>query len=66
LMLPYIADHIAQGGRLGQVTRHMMGIFQGQPGARGWRRYLSENVHAEGAGPEVVLAALDHVTRLAA
>lgn len=66
LMLPYIADHLAQGGRLGQITRHMMGLFQGRPGARGWRRHLSENVHADGAGPDVVLAAMDHVTRLAA
>ena len=66
LMLPYIADHLANGGRLGQVTRHMLGLFQGRPGARGWRRHLSENVHADDAGPEVVLAALDHVTRLAA
>ena len=66
LMLPYIADHIANGGRLGQVTRHMMGLFQGRPGARGWRRHLSENAHADGAGPEVVLAALDRVTQLAA
>jgi tRNA-dihydrouridine synthase A len=66
LMLPYIADHLTQGGRLGQVTRHMMGLFQGRPGARGWRKHLSENVHADGAGPDVVLAALDHVTRLAA
>ena len=66
LILPYIADHLAQGGRLGQVTRHMLGLFQGRPGARGWRRHLSENAHADGAGPEVVLAALEHVTRLAA
>jgi tRNA-dihydrouridine synthase A len=66
LMLPYIADHIAHGGRLGQVTRHMLGLFQGRPGARGWRRHLSENAHIEGAGPEVVLAALDRVVRLAA
>lgn len=66
LMLPYIADHLANGGRLGQVTRHMLGLFQGRPGARGWRRHLSENAHVDGAGPDVVLAALDHVTRLAA
>ncbi|WP_108814854.1 tRNA dihydrouridine(20/20a) synthase DusA [Loktanella sp. Alg231-35] len=66
LMLPYIADHIASGGRLGQITRHMLGLFQGRPGARGWRRHLSENAHADGAGPDVVLAALEHVTRLAA
>jgi tRNA-dihydrouridine synthase A len=66
LILPYIADHLAQGGRLGQITRHMLGFFQGRPGARGWRRHLSENVHADGAGPDVVLAALEHVTQLAA
>lgn len=66
LMLPYIADHLAQGGRLGQVTRHMLGLFQGRPGARGWRRHLSQNAHVDGAGPQVVLAALEHVTRLAA
>ena len=66
LMLPYIDAHLAAGGRLGQITRHMLGLFQGRPGARGWRRHLSENVHADGAGPQVVLAALAHVTRLAA
>ncbi|WP_439140602.1 tRNA dihydrouridine(20/20a) synthase DusA, partial [Roseicyclus sp.] len=38
-MLPYIAAHLAGGGRLHQVTRHMLGLFAGQPGARGWRRY---------------------------
>ena len=66
LMLPYIDAHLAQGGRLGQVTRHMLGLFQGRPGARGWRRHLSENAHIDGAGPKVVLDARDHVTRLAA
>ena len=66
LMLPYIADHIQNGGKLGQVTRHMLGLFQGRPGARGWRRHLSQNAHADGAGPQVVLDALDHVTRQAA
>ncbi|MDX8353247.1 tRNA dihydrouridine(20/20a) synthase DusA [Cognatiyoonia sp. IB215182] len=60
-MLPYIESHVRAGGKLGQVTRHMLGLFQGRPGARGWRRHLSENAHREGAGPEIVLAALDHV-----
>ncbi|MDX8348483.1 tRNA dihydrouridine(20/20a) synthase DusA [Cognatiyoonia sp. IB215446] len=60
-MLSYIEAHIRTGGKLGQVTRHMLGLFQGRPGARGWRRHLSENAHIEGAGPEIVLAALDHV-----
>jgi tRNA-dihydrouridine synthase A len=66
LMLPYIEAHLSRGGRLGQVTRHMLGLFQGRPGARGWRRHLSENVHANGAGPQVVLDALAHVTEQAA
>ncbi|QRZ14086.1 tRNA dihydrouridine(20/20a) synthase DusA [Paracoccus methylovorus] len=34
--------HLTLGGRLHQVTRHMLGLFHGRPGARGWRRQLSE------------------------
>lgn len=66
LMLPYIAAHLAQGGRLHQVTRHMLGLFQGRPGARMWRRHLSENAHRDGAGTDVVLQALGYVTDQAA
>lgn len=61
-MLPYIASHLEAGGKLAQVTRHMLGLFAGRPGARQWRRILSEEGHREGAGPEVVLRALAHVT----
>lgn len=57
-MLPYIERHVSAGGKLGQVTRHMLGLFQGRPGARAWRRHLSENAHRAGAGPEVVQEAL--------
>ncbi|MBR9727658.1 tRNA dihydrouridine(20/20a) synthase DusA [Shewanella intestini] len=53
-MLPYIERHIADGGRLNHITRHMIGLFQGLPGSRSWRRYLSENAHKTGAGVEVV------------
>ena len=60
-MLPYIDAHLASGGRLQQITRHMMGLFTGRPGARQWRRILSENAHADGAGNDVVLRALDAV-----
>lgn len=66
LMLPYIADHLQHGGRLGQITRHMLGMFQGRPGAKAWRRHLSENAHLDGAGPDTVLAALAYVTEKAA
>lgn len=65
-MLPYIADHLAEGGRLNAITRHMLGLFTGRPGARAWRRALSENAHAEGAGVEVVEGALDLVATRAA
>lgn len=65
-MRPYIADHLQAGGRLHQVTRHMLGLFHGQPGARGWRRVLSERGHGPDAGLEVLDAALAEVTRVAA
>ncbi|HEX8704695.1 MAG TPA: tRNA dihydrouridine(20/20a) synthase DusA [Myxococcaceae bacterium] len=62
-MLPYIEERLKQGAPLSAITRHMLGLFQGLPGARAWRRHLSENVHKPGAGPEVVSAALALVRR---
>ncbi|RKG94552.1 tRNA dihydrouridine(20/20a) synthase DusA [Corallococcus sp. CA053C] len=62
-MLPYIEAQRSQGAPLGAITRHMLGLFQGLPGARAWRRHLSENAHEDGAGPEVVLAAAAKVPR---
>ena len=58
-MIPYIEKEIARGERLGRITRHMLGLFTGQPGARAWRRYISENAFREGAGAEVLFEALD-------
>ena len=66
LMQPYIAQHLKGGGRLNQITRHMLGMFQGRPGARMWRRYISENAHKDGADGRVVDDALRFVTELAA
>ncbi len=57
-MRPYMAEHIAQGGRLHQITRHMLGLFAGRAGARGWRRILSERANKPGSGLEVLDAAL--------
>ncbi len=62
-MLPYIESHLAKGGKLGQVTRHMLGLFSGRPGARMWRRHLSEGAHLDGAGVALVEDALAYVTR---
>jgi tRNA-dihydrouridine synthase A len=60
-MRPYIARHLADGGRLHQITRHMLGLFHGQPGARGWRRVLSEGASREGAGLSVLDLALSQL-----
>ncbi len=57
-MEPYIARHLAGGGRLHQVTRHMLGLFAGRPGARAWRRILAERACRPGAGLEVPRMAL--------
>ena len=61
-MLPYIEKELARGQRLNHITRHMMGLFQGVPGARRFRRHLSEHAHTAGAGPEVLEQALALVT----
>lgn len=62
-MRPYIAAHLAAGGRLHQITRHMLGAFSGQPGARGYRRILSTAATAQGAGLQVLDAALAELSR---
>ena len=53
-LYPYIEAHLAQGGRLNHISRHMMGLFHALPGGRLWRRYLSENAFKPGAGIEVM------------
>ncbi len=60
-MIPYIKAHMATGGRLHQVTRHMLGLFAGRPGARAWRRVLSEGAHRPDAGPELLEQALEQI-----
>ncbi|HZD26788.1 MAG TPA: hypothetical protein VE631_11040, partial [Alphaproteobacteria bacterium] len=57
------AERLAEGVRLSAITRHMVGLFAGQPGARAWRRSLSENACRPGAGLGVVRAALAQVPR---
>lgn len=64
--LPYIDMQVGNGTPLNRMTRHILGIFNGLPGARAWRRYLSENAYAPEAGPEVVEAALKLVPEDAA
>jgi tRNA-dihydrouridine synthase A len=59
---PMIARHLANGGRLSDVTRHVLGLFQAVPGARRFRRILSEGAHRPGAGVDLWRAAVDAVT----
>jgi tRNA-dihydrouridine synthase A len=58
-MLPYVERELEAGAELKHITRHMLGILAGQPGARSWRRYLSEHSHRSGAGIEVLQAAIE-------
>jgi len=60
-MLPYIQNHLDSGGRLNQITRHMLGLFSGQSGAKVWKRTLSDEAYKKGAGIEVIQNALKNV-----
>ncbi len=53
-LVEYADEHLRAGGRLSEITRHILGLFQGVPGARAWRRHLSENAHKPGAGLSVL------------
>ena len=55
--VPYVEAQLARGARLNQMTRHILGLFHGQPRARAFRRHLAENAHLDGAGIDVLLAA---------
>jgi tRNA-dihydrouridine synthase A len=57
-LLPYAERHLARGGRLNNITRHILGLYHGQPGARAFRRHLSEHGVRDGAGIGVLLHAL--------
>jgi tRNA-dihydrouridine synthase A len=63
-LLPYIAQERARGTPLAQITRHVLGLYRGQPGGRAFRRVLSQRAHLPGAGVEVVEAALAEIETL--
>ncbi|MET0105751.1 MAG: tRNA dihydrouridine(20/20a) synthase DusA [Sedimenticola sp.] len=56
-LVPYIEQEQAAGTPVSRITRHILGLFNGQPGARAWRRHISENAHRKGADYSVVLEA---------
>ncbi|MDE2091126.1 MAG: tRNA dihydrouridine(20/20a) synthase DusA [Gammaproteobacteria bacterium] len=55
--IPYVENQLQKGVPLQRMTRHLLGLFQGCPGARQWRRYLSEQAPRTGAGVEVLKGA---------
>ena len=57
--MPYVEAELARGVRLTQMTRHILGLFHGQPRARAFRRVLAENAHLDGAGIDVLKTACD-------
>ncbi|EKD70739.1 MAG: hypothetical protein ACD_46C00424G0003 [uncultured bacterium] len=59
--IPYIQVQLRNKVKLSSITRHILGLYQGQKGARIWRRYLSENAHQLNAGIEVINEALQYV-----
>ncbi|WP_268870529.1 tRNA dihydrouridine(20/20a) synthase DusA [Pseudohaliea rubra] len=65
-LFPYLERELAAGTPLNHVTRHVLGLFSGRPGARRFRRHLSEQAHRPGAGAHTLRAALDQLTPLAA
>ncbi len=60
-MMPYIERHLAEGHRLRNIARHILGLFQGVPGARHWRRMLSDAKCLDGADASLLLKALEDI-----
>jgi len=59
--VPYVERQLANGVPLNSITRHILGLFHGRPGARRWRRTLSEQAHRPGAGIDVLREAAAQV-----
>ena len=62
--LPFVEQELSRGIALTQISRHLSGLFHSCPGARAWRRHISENAHLKGAGPEVLVAAAQRVPEI--
>ena len=58
-LIPYAGRHVSGGGRLNNITRHILGLYHGRPRGRAFRRHLSEHAVRSGAGADVLEAALE-------
>lgn len=59
-MLPYIEEQLGRGVRLNAISKHLLGLFQGRPGTKLFKRYISEHAFKKGAGAEVLIQASEH------
>lgn len=59
--IPYVEQQLKNNIKLSSITRHILGLYQGQPGARKWRRYISEHAHQPKAEVNIIKEALQYV-----
>ena len=60
-MTGYMQGQVKRGVPVNKTSRHMLGLFQGRPGARRWRQYISQNSHLDPANDRLLLEALEHM-----
>jgi tRNA-dihydrouridine synthase A len=65
-MSRYIERQVGEGVPVKRITRHVLGLFQGCPGAKAWRRYLSQNAYLDNANSNILFQALERVSATAA
>ena len=62
-MTGYLRRQVEAGVPVKNVSRHLLGLYQGLPGARRWRRYISENAHLDPGNSGLLLHALDYMRK---
>jgi tRNA-dihydrouridine synthase A len=60
-MTDYLREQVERGVPVARISRHMLGLFQGRPGARRWRQYISQHAHLDRANGALLLEALAHM-----
>jgi len=60
--IEYVEERLSEGVFLKHMTRHILGLFQGEVGAKAWRRHISEQAHKPGAGIEVLHEAASYIS----
>lgn len=62
-LIPFVEKELAAGTPINRITRHILGLFHGQPGARKWRRMLSEQSHRPNATSRLIMQAAEGIIR---